>query len=119
MDEVIWNQWLVEIQNIKFVKIPRCINPFGIQVQSVELHMFSDASQVGYGAAGYLRLVSHAGAVHCCLLMGKSRVTPLKSVTIPRLELTAAVLSTKLMNHLIDETMLTLSLIHISEPTRL
>ena len=59
----------------------------------VELHHFSDASQAGYGQCSYLRLLNESHQAHCSLVMGKSRVTPLKSVTIPRLELTAAVAS--------------------------
>ena len=59
------------------------------------MHHFSDASQDGYGQVSYLRLVDEDGHIHCSLVLAKSRVTPLKFVSIPRLELTAAVLSIK------------------------
>ena len=59
-----------------------------------------DASETGYGQASYLRLVSEDNQIHCSLLIGKSRVTPAKYVSIPRLELTAVALSIK-MSHLI------------------
>ena len=72
---------------------------------SSQLHNFSDASGEGYGAVTYLRVVNEAGNVHCAFLMGKSRQTPQKSVTIPRLELSAAVVATrlnKMMQHELD-----------------
>ena len=59
------------------------------------LHHFSDASQDGYGKVSYLRLVDQKGMIHCALVMAKSRVTPIKFVSIPRLELDAAALSIK------------------------
>ena len=59
------------------------------------LHHFSDASQDGYGQVSYLRLVDQKGMIHCALVMAKSRVTPIKFVSIPRLELDAAALSIK------------------------
>lgn len=66
------------------------------KVKAVELHHFSDASSTGYGQCTYIRLIDDNGQVHCSLLMGKARVAPLKPVTIPRLELVAALLSTKI-----------------------
>ena len=74
-----------------------CIQPegFGI-IKEASLHHFSDASEEGYGQSTYLRLVNVSGKIHCCLLMPKSRVTPKKYVTIPCLELVAAVLSVKI-----------------------
>ena len=60
-------------------------------VTSATLHCFSDASFVGYGVACYLRLVDDEGNVEMKLVMGKSRVAPLKAITVPRLELVAAV----------------------------
>lgn len=62
---------------------------------TVELHHFADASTEGYGTASYLRLTGSNDNVHCTLIMGKSRVAPLKTVRVPRLELTAAVLAVK------------------------
>ena len=59
------------------------------------LHHFSDASQDGYGQVSYLRLVDQKGMIHCGLVMAKSKVTPIKFVSIPRLELAAAALSIK------------------------
>ena len=66
------------------------------EVNLVQLHHFSDAYQYAYGAASYLRLVDADGNVHCSLVIGKSRLAPLKAITIPRLELSAAVVSVKL-----------------------
>ena len=59
-------------------------------------HHFLDTSEKGYGKSTYLRLVDVSGKIHSCLLMRKSRVTPRKHVTIPRLELVAAVLFVKI-----------------------
>ena len=58
-------------------------------------HHFSDAACDGYGQVSYIRYVNTDGRVHCMLVMAKSRVAPIKRPTIPRLELTAAVLSVK------------------------
>ena len=59
------------------------------------MHHFSDASQDAYGQVSYLRLVDKDGHIHCSLVMAKARLTPLKFVSIPRLEFTAAALSIK------------------------
>ena len=63
---------------------------------SQQLHHFSDASQQGYGAASYLGSKDDKGTIHCSFVMGKARTAPLKSITIPRLELSAAVLASRL-----------------------
>ena len=67
------------------------------------MHHFSDASDIGYGQASYFRMVNEDLKVHVCLLIGKSRVTPLKFISVPRLELTAAVLSVKISQQLKQE----------------
>ena len=86
-----------KLQKLEGIKIPRCFKPsiFG-QVKDASIHHFSDASEYGYGQASYLRLMNMDDHIHCCLLIGKSRVTPTKFVSIPRLELTAATLSIRI-----------------------
>ena len=68
----------------------------------IELHMFSDVSSTGYGAVRYLRVKGN-GKVHVSIMMGKSRIAPIKVVTIPRLELAAAVVSVKLAQQILKE----------------
>ena len=93
-----------ELHALAELKIRRCYKPdnFG-HVRTVELHSFSDASVNGYGQSSYLRMINDRDEVHCALVMAKSRVTPLKPVTVPRLELTAAVVSTKIGSFLQKE----------------
>ncbi|XP_076397965.1 uncharacterized protein LOC143266315, partial [Megachile rotundata] len=62
----------------------------------VELHGFADASTVAYAAVIYLKVVSSTGETTVSLLACKSKVAPLKPLTIPRLELSAAVLLARL-----------------------
>ena len=64
---------------------------------------FSDASKDGYGQCSYVRLIDTEDSVCCSLVMAKARVAPIKSVTIPRLELTAAVTSVRVSNFLDKE----------------
>ena len=92
-----WNQWKESLIDLENLKIDRCYKPRNFRdIVSAELHHFSYASTEGYGQCSYLRLVDSDGHVHCSLVMAKSRVAPLKHVTVPRLELTAAVLSVRI-----------------------
>ena len=85
------------MKGLEKICIRRCIKPEGFRIiKEASLHHFSDVSEEGYGLSRYLRLVNVSGEIHWCLLMAKSRVTPKKYVTIPCLELVAAVLSVKI-----------------------
>lgn len=92
-----WLQWLKELDKLDRFHISRCTKPknFG-RVKNAQLHNFCDASEQGCGTASYLRLTNDSEEVHVSFVMGKSRVTPLKTVTIPRLELTAATLASRI-----------------------
>lgn len=91
-----WEKWINGLHNLKEITIPRCYHPHDFQnLVQVELHHFSDASSMGYGACSYLRYVNE-NKVHCSLVIAKARVAPTKVVSIPRLELTAAAVSTKI-----------------------
>lgn len=93
----LWNQWQKNFSELADFKVKRCMKPdnFGHTVKA-KLHHFSDASEQAYGTASYLVLQNECGKRHCSFVMSKSRVAPLKQVSIPRLELTAAVLAVKM-----------------------
>ena len=92
-----WREWLVDLPKLQGFSINRCVKPkeFG-SVTNTQLHHFSDASQYGYGAVSYLRVTNQNAEVYRSLLMAKSRLAPIKPLTIPRLELSAAVVATRL-----------------------
>ena len=98
-----WSQWLTNLSNISGLKVKRCIKPEGQgEPINIQLHIFADASEVGYGVVAYIRSVT-ATSVTCRLVMGKSRLAPVKRVSIPRLELMAAVLASKVKSMLVHE----------------
>ena len=91
-----WERGRMELMKLQSIKIPWCYKPSHFrQVIRAELHHFSDTSVQGYGQCSYQRLEDEAHNVHWAFVMGKSRVDPLKPVTIPPLELTAAFCSVK------------------------
>ena len=92
-----WKEWLKELPLLERLSVPRCVKPvdFG-EVKSRQIHIFSDASNVGYGSVAYQRLCDNEGHTHCSFLMGKACLAPIKAVTVPRLELTAANVSVHL-----------------------
>lgn len=85
------------LQSLGHLRQPRCLKPPDFRdVVTAELHHFSDASSSGYGAVSYLRQINCDGRIHSSFVISKSRVTPMRELTIPRLELCAAVLAAKL-----------------------
>lgn len=59
------------------------------------MHVFGDASENAFGVVAYLRFELEDGIVHCSLVMSKVRVAPIKQLSIPRLELQAAVMAVR------------------------
>ena len=66
------------------------------KIKDASVHHLSGVSETGYGQAGYMPLVSEDNQIHFSLLIGKSRVTPAKYVSIPKLGLAATTLSIKM-----------------------
>ncbi|GFV38254.1 integrase catalytic domain-containing protein [Trichonephila clavipes] len=80
-----WHRFLEDFNSVSSTCIGRCIvHP---QATRVELHGFADASEKCYGAVIYCRSQSPDDATTVKLVTNKSRVAPVKSVTMPRLEL--------------------------------
>ncbi|GFS91542.1 integrase catalytic domain-containing protein [Trichonephila clavipes] len=91
-----WRQFVESLQVVNDININRCIVVEHPDV--IELHGFSDASQSAYGAVVYCKSITSDRKMLVHLIASKSRVTPTKQTTIPRLELCAAVLLAKLVH---------------------
>lgn len=92
-----WLSSLEDLPKLEHLSVDRCLKPPSFcKVVSVQLHHFSDAWQQGYGAVSYLRFLHDKDAIHCSFAMEKARTAPLKTVTIPGLELSAAVVASRL-----------------------
>ncbi|GBO00123.1 hypothetical protein AVEN_85239-1, partial [Araneus ventricosus] len=93
-----WKRFLNSLHSINQLCIPRhvlCEFP-----EKLEVHGFADASERAYGAVVYLK--SSAGERNCVrFLCSKSRVAPLKSISVPKLELCAAVLLAQLVKRVL------------------
>ncbi|GFX66505.1 uncharacterized protein TNCV_1291861 [Trichonephila clavipes] len=90
-----WKSFIHALESINCLDIPRyCLQDKSIRT---EFHGFSDSSEKAHGAALYLRCINTSGEISVRLLCSKSKVAPLKSITIPRLELCGAVLLSKLL----------------------
>ena len=92
-----WENWKSYLPLLEDISVPRCYfsrpDHEGVRLQ---LHHFCDASEAGYGTASYLRIEYPNGLIECAFVIGKSRNAPIKSITIPRLELQGALLAARI-----------------------
>ncbi|XP_033356900.1 uncharacterized protein LOC117237245 [Bombus vosnesenskii] len=91
-----WERYYAQLPLLNNVRFPR--KAIIESAMEIELHGFCDASEKAYGACIYLRTLNTNGRVWTQLLTAKSKVAPLKCQTIPRLELSGALLLTSLMS---------------------
>ena len=99
-----WQSWRNYLVNLEKINIVRCYIPVNFRkIVKTELHHFSDASTCGCGQCSYLRVKNEREMIHCVLVTGKACVSHTKVTTIPRLELTAAVVSVTISNMLREE----------------
>lgn len=91
-----WKEFHSGLQFLNKISIPRQITSSnGVKYQ---LHGFCDASERSYGSCIYLRTTDLCGNHTTRLVCAKSRVAPLKKISLPRLELCGAVLLVELIN---------------------
>ncbi|XP_075162856.1 uncharacterized protein LOC142235490 [Haematobia irritans] len=104
-----WDESLPQLESSRWRKFQRdltTLNQFHFprtfwgnsDMTSLELHGFSDASNLAYGAVVYARMTDECGNINVQLMTAKSRVAPLKSLSIPRLELLGACLLVELLD---------------------
>lgn len=98
-----WRKWLQYLPDLKNVSIQRCYlkSLDNYNNTNTQLHLFVDASENGYAAVAYLRIV-RGNSIVCSLVGSKTRVAPLRMTSIPRLELMAALIGSRFANNIID-----------------
>jgi transposase InsO family protein len=96
-------KWWNGLSELQGLRIPRCYLSSGSNPENFQLHILVDASEMAFGAVAYLRSINSMREVKLTLLCAKSRVAPLKMLSIPRLELQAAVLGARLAETICKE----------------
>ena len=94
--ETQWRQRFNETRGIEQVKIPRCLKLPEQVVTALILHAFTDASEKAYAATVYSRHEFLDGRVTVMLVASKTRLAPLKAISIPLLELMGAIIGLRL-----------------------
>ena len=90
--------WRKELKHIRLHAVPRKLTQNNLSpVMSMQLHGFADASETGYGAVVYARILHQDATITVTMVAAKARVAPKKSVTIPRLELLGSLMLSKLL----------------------
>ncbi|XP_076037198.1 uncharacterized protein LOC143022737 [Oratosquilla oratoria] len=91
-------QWTDGIQSIKTFEIHRCYYPDSSlsSVVGLEKHVFSDSSEKGYGSCVYLHIPKSDKEFHVRFVMARTKIVPIKRVTLPGMEILGALLSARL-----------------------
>jgi hypothetical protein len=96
-----WNNFRIQLRQQQQIEVPRRVVPAS-PYKTIKLIGFCDGSTVAYGACVYIYCVDNQNYAHTSLLCAKSRVAPIKTITVPRLELCSAVLLSQLVTKVID-----------------
>ncbi|XP_038071933.1 uncharacterized protein LOC119740637 [Patiria miniata] len=93
-----WQAWEMELPALTDIQLDRCYTPLAVDVKpsSYQLHIFCDASERAYGAVAYLRAEDKHHHIHVSFVMARSRVAPKRQLSMPRLELSAALAGAQL-----------------------
>ena len=97
-----WETWLKDLKCTNTISVPRCVfAECKGKVLSCQLHGFADASKKAYCAMVFLVCKTTEGT-YTRLLSAKTRVAPLKQLSIPRLELMSARVLATLMSTILE-----------------
>ncbi|XP_017483567.1 PREDICTED: uncharacterized protein LOC108372407 [Rhagoletis zephyria] len=97
-----WECWRKQLSTVAEYVVPRYYFLNG-KPKALQLHVFVDASEDAFAAVAYWRSTNAVGEVEVAFISAKTKCAPMKSLTVPRLELQAAVLGTRLMSCVREE----------------
>ncbi|XP_055614764.1 uncharacterized protein LOC129761087 [Toxorhynchites rutilus septentrionalis] len=95
-----WSRWLSQFSTLNNLQIPRGYFRHRVY-EPKQLHVFVDASKEAYASVAYITATGPKG-IEVALVSAKSKVAPIKVLSVPRLELKAAVLGTRLAEAVIS-----------------
>lgn len=91
-----WKSYVSSLNYLRELEIPRYL---GTETDyEIQIHGFADASLLAYGACLYIRCSSNTNVHVTKLICAKSKIAPLKIISLPRLELCAAVILERVAN---------------------
>ena len=93
-----WLSFQKQLECLSQIQVPRCYFSVDKQPIKIQLHGFSDASKRAYSAVVYMRSIYDDGSIGVRLILSKTKVTPTKQQSIPRLELLGATILVRLVN---------------------
>ncbi|UYV73022.1 hypothetical protein LAZ67_10001583 [Cordylochernes scorpioides] len=93
-----WNTFEREMKHFQQISIPRCIFQRNLLISNMQMHGFCDSSELAYSAVCYLRITYDKNQIETILLRAKTKFAPVKKITIPRLELCAALMLAQLQS---------------------
>ena len=94
----VWEKWIDKIVELRHCSINRSYFPKEASMVTTQLHGFCDASERAYAGVVYIRGIDTRGISHISLVVAKSKVAPIKRLTIPRLKLCVALIMARLLN---------------------
>ena len=95
------SEWFRHMESSADIRVPRCLREAGKGIAKRSVITFVDASLKAYGAVAYLHCEYEDTTVSCRLISSKTEVAPLKPISVPRLELMAAVLGLRLTQRIV------------------
>ncbi|GFV76318.1 uncharacterized protein TNCV_4524811 [Trichonephila clavipes] len=93
-----FERWKEHLKCLNSLEISRYISKELSPDSDVSLHVFCDASKAAYASCVFLR-TEVGGTITCRLVQAGARVDPIKPITIPRLELLACIIGSRLVNN--------------------
>lgn len=103
LNETLAERWIAirsDLENVNGIFINRWMGTSNSNKDSIEIHGFSDASVQAYDAVIYCRVVNPDGTIKTSIIASRTRVAPLKTISLPRLELCGALLLSRLLKQI-------------------
>ena len=108
-----WNQFFLEMFDVEKCHFKRCLKPKDAADDDIKLIIFCDSSEVAFGACAYARWRLKDGSYHCSLIMEKTHIAPLSTISIVKLELNGARLGAQLKVFIEEESKLKFSKVYL------